>query len=55
LMVGKKEIKPKVVNTILLQQDRRMAGKTVNSSGLYFLGPEYPKKFKLPNFKNNLI
>tara|TARA_B100000579_G_scaffold377855_1_gene344190 strand:+ start:825 stop:1607 length:783 start_codon:yes stop_codon:yes gene_type:complete len=55
LMVGKKEIKPKEINTILLQQDRRMAGKTVNSSGLYFLGPEYPKKFKLPNFKNNLI
>ncbi len=55
LMVGKKEIKPKEVNAILLQKDRRVAGKTVNSSGLYFLGPEYPKQFKLPDFKNNLI
>jgi tRNA pseudouridine38-40 synthase len=55
LMVGKKEIKPKEVENILKQQDRRLAGKTVSSSGLFFLGPEYPQKYKIPGFQNNLI
>ena len=55
LMVGKKEIKPKEVEKILIQQDRRLAGKTVSSSGLFFLGPEYPQKYKIPGFQNNLI
>ena len=55
LMVGKKEIKPKEVEDILKQQDRRLAGKTVSSSGLFFLGPKYPQKYKIPGFKNNLI
>ena len=55
LMVGKKEIKPKDVENILKQQDRRLAGKTVSSSGLFFLGPEYPQKYKIPSFQNNLI
>jgi tRNA pseudouridine38-40 synthase len=55
LMVGKKEIKPKEVENILKQQDRRLAGKTVSSSGLFFLGPEYPQKYKIPSFQNNLI
>ena len=39
LMVGKKEIKPKEVEKILKQQDRRLAGKSVSSSGLFFFGP----------------
>jgi tRNA pseudouridine38-40 synthase len=55
LMVGKKEIQPKEVENILKQQDRRLAGKTVSSSGLFFLGPEYPQKYKIPGFQNNLI
>lgn len=55
LMVGKKEIKPKEVENILKQKDRRLAGKTVSSSGLFFLGPEYPQKYKIPGFQNNLI
>ena len=55
LMVGKKEIQPKEVENILKQQDRKLAGKTVSSSGLFFLGPKYPKKYKIPDFKNNLI
>ena len=55
LMVGKKEIKPKEVEDILKQQDRRLAGKTVSSSGLFFLGPKYPQKYKIPSFRNNLI
>ena len=55
LMVGKKEIKPKEVENILKQQDRRLAGKTFSSSGLFFLGPEYPQKYKIPGFQNNLI
>jgi len=54
LMVGKKDIQPKGVYSILLQKDRKYAGKTVNSAGLFFLGPDYPKKYKLPKYKNNL-
>ena len=55
IMVGKKEIKPKEVDKILKQKNRKIAGKTVNSSGLFFLGPCYPKKYKVPEFNNNLI
>ena len=43
LMVGKKDIQPKDVYSILLQKDRKYAGKTVNSAGLFFLGPDYPR------------
>ena len=55
IMVGKKEIQPKEVDIILKQKNRKIAGKTVNSSGLFFLGPCYPKKYKVPEFNNNLI
>ena len=41
-MVGKREIKPVDMKIILNEKDRRIAGKTVSSSGLYFLGPKYP-------------
>ena len=55
LMVGKREIKPVEMKNILNEKDRRIAGKTVSSSGLYFLGPKYPAKYHLPDFKDNLI
>ena len=55
IMVGKKEIHPKEVDKILKQKNRKIAGKTVNSSGLFFLGPCYPRKYKVPEFNNNLI
>ena len=55
IMVGKKEIKPEEVDKILKQKNRKLAGKTVSSSGLFFLGPSYPNKFKVPEFNNNLI
>ena len=55
LMVGKREIKPAEMKNILNEKDRRIAGKTVSSSGLYFLGPKYPAKYHLPDFKDNLI
>ena len=55
IMVGKKEIKPEEVDKILKQKNRKIAGKTVSSSGLFFLGPCYPKEYKLPEFNNNLI
>ena len=55
LMVGKREIKPLEMKNILNEKDRRIAGKTVSSSGLYFLGPKYPVKYLLPDFKDNLI
>jgi len=55
LMVGKKEIKPVEMKNILNEKDRRIAGKTVSSSGLYFLGPKYPAKYQLPDIEDNLI
>ena len=55
LMVGKREIKPVEMKNILNEKDRRISGKTVSSSGLYFLGPKYPAKYHLPDFKDNLI
>ena len=55
LMVGKREIKPVEMKNILNEKDRRNSGKTVSSSGLYFLGPKYPAKYHLPDFKDNLI
>lgn len=51
LMVAKADIKPEDVITILKKRDRKIAGKTVSSSGLYFLGPSYPDNFEIPNFK----
>ena len=55
LMVGKREIKPVEMKNILNEKDRRIAGKTVSSSGLYFLGPKYPAKYQLPDIEDNLI
>ena len=55
LMVGKREIKPVEMKNILNEKDRRISGKTVSSSGLYFLGPKYPAKYQLPDFEDDLI
>jgi len=55
LMVGKREIKPVEMKNILNEKARRISGKTVSSSGLYFLGPKYPAKYQLPDFEDNLI
>ena len=55
LMVGKREIKPVEMKNILNEKDRRISGKTVSSSGLYFLGPKYPAKYQLPDIEDNLI
>ena len=51
IMVGKKEIQPLHVRKILELKDRKEAGKTVDSSGLYFVGPNYPKQFQIPKPK----
>ena len=55
LMVGKREVKPVEMKNILNEKDRRISGKTVSSSGLYFLGPKYPAKYQLPDIEDNLI
>ena len=55
LMVAKRELDPEDVRTILNKKDRKIAGKTVSPSGLYFLGPKYPINFDIPNFKNTFI
>jgi len=54
LMVGKHDILYSDVKKILEAKDRRLAGKTAASSGLYFLGPSYPRKFSVPVQNNNL-
>ena len=51
VMVGKGEIKPLDVKKILDFKDRKVAGKTVDSSGLYFVGPRYAKNFNIPKPK----
>ena len=51
IMVGKGEIKPLDVKKILDLKDRKVAGKTVDPSGLYFIGPRYPKNFNIPKLK----
>ena len=51
IMVGKGEIKPLDVKKILDLKDRKVAGKTVDSSGLYFVGPRYPRNFNIPKPK----
>lgn len=55
LMVGKREIRPKEVHQILIEKDRRIAGKTVSSEGLFFLGPQYPSKYRLPVIETSLF
>ena len=54
LLVGRKEIPYSDMKNILEAKDRRLAGKTAPSSGLYFLGPSYPRKFNIPVQNNNL-
>ena len=51
IMVGKRQIKPLDLKKILDSKDRRLAGKTVDSSGLYFVGPRYPRNFNIPKPK----
>ena len=40
---------PRLMKEILDAKDRKEASKTLDSCGLYFIGPEYPMVFKLPN------
>ena len=46
---GIKKLDPKLMKEILDAKDRKEASKTFDSCGLYFIGPEYPMVFKLPN------
>ena len=41
LDVGKNKINIRDFKEIIKQKDRKKAGKTISSKGLYFLGPEY--------------
>ena len=45
---GANDLDPKLMKEILDSKDRKEASKTLDSSGLYFIGPEYPEVFKLP-------
>ena len=53
--MGLKKITPKRVKEILDAKDRTLAGKTASPNGLYFVGTEYLKKYKVPNISNSVI
>ena len=55
LLVGRKEIFPLDLKKILEIKDRRKAGKTVSPNGLYFIGPQYPSHFEIPNITNSIV
>jgi len=48
---------PTIMKNILDSRDRKLAGKTANPDGLYFIGPEYPDVFKIkkPPFNQQII
>lgn len=48
LTVGRGERPPEWVGEVLAGGDRRRAGTTAKAAGLYFLGPRYPERFRLP-------
>ena len=54
ILVGRKDITASKINAIIEGKDRRLSGKTVSSDGLYFIGPKYPKEFKIPLQENSV-
>jgi len=54
ILVGRKDITASKIITIIEGKDRRLSGKTVSSEGLYFIGPKYPKEFKIPLQENSV-
>ena len=46
---GANNLDPNLMKSILDSKDRKKASKTLDSSGLYFIGPEYPVEFKIPS------
>ena len=41
IKVGKNEITPEDFENIIKKRDRKLAGRTIEAKGLYFVGPEY--------------
>ncbi len=48
IRVGRKIEKPTWIAEVLAAQDRKVAGMTAPSAGLYFVAVEYPAKYQLP-------
>ncbi|MGB1110575.1 MAG: tRNA pseudouridine(38-40) synthase TruA, partial [Gammaproteobacteria bacterium] len=48
IKVGKGEAGPDWIAEALAARDRRLAGVTAPSDGLYFLGVRYPSQYGLP-------
>ena len=46
---GANNLDPRLMKEILNAKDRKEASKTLDPSGLYFIGPDYPSAFKLPS------
>ena len=57
LEFGLENRNPDQMKSIIESRDRNLSGKTIASDGLYFIGPEYPSKFKIkkPPFKYQIL
>lgn len=54
IRVGKGEESCSWVAKLLAARDRRQAGTTAPAHGLYFMGPDYPHEFGLPDWRDSL-
>ncbi len=48
--VGRGEVTPASMRSLLESRDRTLGGITAVPDGLYFLGPKYPDNFEVPDF-----
>ncbi len=48
IKIGKGEARPGWIRDVLERGDRTVGGMTAPAHGLYFIGPRYPERFKLP-------
>ncbi len=42
------------MNHVLVSRDRKLAGATAVACGLYFMGPRYAPRFRIPDWRDNL-
>lgn len=54
LRVGSGQAPVSWMQEVLVAQDRTLAGVTAVPHGLYFMGPEYPPEFGIPDWRSSL-
>ena len=54
IYVGKGRYSPQIMQELLMQKNRTLAPPTFSPNGLYLVGVEYDKKFKLPSTQRTL-